>query len=215
MEPNKDPNLENNGNVPPSGNTSVNDIAADLGKADSPEHKETDAPQAKEPVMFDLSKLQPEQLQVLKEMLETTPGRVKNKKGNPVTRLRLIKGKMVQDFKDAYEGMTFNPVTQSDMLTLKIPVKFFGEAEFKDIPYSDFMAVNNQVTCEIVGQRTINLDPIVEGEVMQKSEIPGMPGRLVQLEVNRSTHFYTIKVPESIPEVGGKTFEIPAKISNA
>lgn len=175
----------------------VEDISARLSSAPPERPKGTDAPKAVEAIPFDIGKLTAEQLSNLKSMLAVTPERVPTKKKNAITQLRSINGKVVVAIKNAYLTLVYDPVRMTDIEAHKIPVRFAGETEFKDVLYNEFMK-SERVMCEIMSIRTQE-EIRIEGEVVQRET-----GRLVNQEVKMVIYFFTVKLPDgTITEIEG------------
>jgi len=154
------------------------------------------------PVPFDLSKLSTEQLQNLKAMLAATPDRVQRKKKNPTVKLRVIDGKVVMDFKNAYKALVDDPENNRKVERTHIQVKLQGEDTYHSVLYRDFMQAD-QVVCEILSTRQ-DKDEIVEGETISRET-----GRPVEMIVTVVKDFFTIKLPD------GSTTEIEGRLANA
>lgn len=167
--------------------------------------RDEEAPKPAEALPIDFSKLTPEQLQLLKGMLNATPDRVRGKTPNPKVLLRKIKDRFIIDFKPSFMALHYDPVRLTDVETIKIPVKFLGDTEYTEVLYKEFMQAD-QVPVEVVQSRFMD-SPRVEGEVVQRET-----GRVVEMEVNERKYFFTVKLPEGapIPQI-----EIEAKIANA
>lgn len=184
----------------------VADISAKLGGAEASQNKssELNAPQAEQTMPFDLSKLQPEQLQQLKAMLNATPDRVMQKRGNPIVTIRRYTGKFVIDMGNAINTLVEDKLTRMNSEVLIIPVKFLGTDTFVNVDYKE-LTNSEKVKCEVVSTRRIN-GRIVEGEIVSKET-----GRLVERAITTVQDFFTLKLPEGSPV---ETLEIEARIVN-
>lgn len=175
----------------------VADIGARLSSAPPERPQETDAPKAKLPIAFDIGNLTADQLSLLKSQLAVTPERVPTKKKNAITELRCINGKFVAATKNAYLTLVYDPTRMTEVETHKIPVRFAGETDYKDIIYTEFMK-SERVACEIMSIRQEESIRI-EGEVVQRET-----GRLVNQEVKTINYFFTVKLPDgTITEITG------------
>ena len=176
---------------------------ARLGAVAVEEKKDTsDKPKAEEALPFDMRKLTPDQLQMLKGMLAVTPERAALKKTNARTFIRTIGGKYVVATKNAYLALMYDPTRLTEVETHKIPVRFAGEDKYVDVVYTDFMQAE-RVACEILSMRQ-ELGHRVEGEVVQRET-----GKVVQLEATTVNYFFTVKLPD------GTMVEVDSTASNA
>lgn len=156
---------------------------------------------AESPIPFDITKMSREQIQSLKQMLASTPDTQTRKKQNPTTALRRIDGKFVEDFKRAYNGLVDDPENNRKVERHIIPIKFFGETEYKAIRYADFIN-SERVSCEITATRT-HTDEIIEGETISRET--GMPVEVIRKDI---IAWYTVKLPD------GSLVEIKGTVSN-
>ena len=159
---------------------------------------------AEMPLMFDISKLGPEQLQQLKAMLAATPERMSRKKQNPRVRIRRIDGNLVVDFQNAFLGLVDDPTMNRKLERHIIPVRFLGSETYENILYSKFIN-SEQVPCEVLSTRT-HEDEVEEGVTISRET--GTPVEMIRKTVQ---YWFTIKLPEgSTPE----TVEIEGKVAN-
>lgn len=169
-------------------------------------HHDPTAPTQAEPMLVDLNNLKPEQLQVLKAMLNVTPDRAQPKKGNIIIEIRKVqyKGedKFILDFEQARIALAYDSEAQRDMETHKIRVKLNGVEDMVDMLYGDFMEAE-RVPVEVISERHVD-DSFSEGEVTQRTT-----GKLVQRDVQTREYFFTVKLPT------GEQVEIQGKIANA
>lgn len=157
-------------------------------------------------VNFDINKLTEEQIRVLQAKLASVPHKVeKGKDGvnKKMIRLRRIDGKIVSDFKNAYNSLVDDPENQRKVYRHVIPIRFFGGAdEYTNILYSDFINAE-QVWCEVVSERK-ETEEVVVGETFHRES-----GKLVEMVERKSHKWYTIKLPS------GEIVEISARLANA
>ena len=185
----------------------VENIAQRLGQETVKEIKTDEAkPQQATPMLIDLANLSPEMLQTLKSMLNVTPDRVQQKKGNIKIEIRTAEiaevPRYVVDFKTAKMGLRHDVTLQKDVETLMIDVRFNGDEKYTTVPYKEFMQYD-RVAVEVVSQRVVE-DIRHEGQVMQRET-----GRLVEKEVKTNLYFYTVALPD------GSKVEIEGKMANA
>ena len=175
-------------------------ITQDLEQREA--HQSDDAPQSEEPSpAFDITKLSPEQLQMLKAQLASTPDRLDTKHKNPVIKLRRIDNRLIVDFKNAFLGLVDDPENQRKVERHIIPVLFEGESEFKNMIYKDFMR-SEQVECEVLEMSKKDV-PIVEGETHDPY------GNLVEMVRTDVQYRFTIKTDD------GREITVPGKVVNA
>lgn len=187
----------------PEGKANVTEtIGQRLSQQEAGEDKGEQVLNPENPLPLDLSKLTTEQLQTLKSMLAATPDRVQRKKKNPTVKLRVIDGKVVMDFKNAYKALVDDPENNRKVERTHIQVKLQGEEKYHSVLYRDFMQAK-QVVCEIVSTRQ-DKDEIVEGETISRET-----GRPVEMIVTVVKDFFTIKLPD------GSTVEIEGRLANA
>lgn len=185
----------------------VDDIAQRLGQETVKEIKtDENKPTQATPMLVDLANLTPEMLQTLKSMLNVTPDRVQQKKGNIRIEIRTTEiadvPRYVVDFKTAKMGLRHDVTLQKDVETLMIDVRFNGDEKYTTVPYKEFMQYD-RVAVEVVSQRVVE-DIRHEGQVMQRET-----GRLVEKEVKTNLYFYTVALPD------GSKVEIEGKMANA
>jgi hypothetical protein len=168
--------------------------------------KDETLPQANEPMLVDLANLSNEQLQSLKAMLNVTPDRAQQKKGNIRVTVRKVvkdeKDRYIVDFKQARTAIDFEPETGREFESHKIAVKLNGDSEYQDMMYNDFMDLP-RVQVEVLSQREV-VNMREEGEVTQAET-----GRLVMKETREVTYFYTLALPN------GEQVEVEGKLVNA
>lgn len=177
-------------------------VAKDLGAGSGEKKDDEGAMKTGTPLPFDLSKVTPEQLSQLKQMLNATPDRVARKKENPVIKLRVMNEKIVIDHKNAYTGIVRDRELRADVERPIIPVLLDGDTEWQTILYSDFMELP-QIKCEVISQRK------EENDVVDGSCVSNITGRQTEMLVHTVDYFYTVKLP------GGATKEFMARIVNA
>lgn len=201
------PNTPNEGVSNQSTPDPTADIAKRLGETTVVVTEEDrNKPQAHTPMLIDLANMSPEQLQMLKSMLNVTPDRVTQKKGNIRVEIRSVVKDDVEryivDFKPARLALDYHAETGQEFESHKIPVRLDGETEYFDMHYTEFMQ-SDRVPVEVVAQRSVE-DIIKEGQVLQRET-----GKIVEKEVTVVTYFYTVKLPN------GKEVEIQGKVANA
>jgi len=202
--------VQPNGDIPAtqaSETPVVNDIAQRLGQETVKEIKtDENKPTQATPMLVDLANLTPEMLQTLKSMLNVTPDRVQQKKGNIRIEIRTAEiaevPRYVVDFKTAKMGLRHDVTLQKDVETLMIDVRFNGDDKYTTVPYKEFMQFD-RVAVEVISQRAVE-DIRHEGQVMQRET-----GRLVEKEVKTMLYFYTVALPD------GSKVELEGKMANA
>lgn len=175
-------------------------ISADLASRDTPEETEVLQSEEVKPA-FDIASLSHDQLQALKAAIAATPDRVDQKHVNNTIKVRMIDGKLVVDFKNAFLGMIMDETLQRKVERHIIPVLLEGETEFKNMMYRDFMQ-GEQVVCEVIDMIP-KTTPVVEGQTYDPF------GQLVEMVRTEVTYKMNVKKPD------GKMIELPGKISNA
>lgn len=153
-------------------------------------------------IPFDITKLNRDQIQTLKAMLNATPDASTRKKQNPRIRLRRIDGQFVQDFKNAYLALVEDKENRREVERHVIPVQFIGSKEFTNVMYSRFIN-SEQVACEVIDYRQ-KVEEIPEGETISRQT-----GTLVEMVRKEMRVWYTVKLPD------GSTVEIEGKVANA
>lgn len=154
------------------------------------------------PIPFDLNSMSLEQRQQLKAMLAVTPDAQVNKRVNNTVTLRKIDGKIVEDFKNSYQGVVRDDEQNRDVVKPLIPVKLEGEDEYKTLLLSQFINAE-RVPCEVISKREDKRE-IKEGETISRKT--KQPVEMVRTEV---VTFFTIKLPN------GDTREIEGRLANA
>lgn len=157
---------------------------------------------AEEPFQFDLTKLRPEQLQQLKQMLAVTPDRIVRKKVRPTIKLPLVNDKPVIDYHKAYKGLVDDPENHRKVEKTLIQVLCYGETEFRTIRYSEFINAD-KVVCEVLSTRS-DPEEYVEGQTISRET-----GQLVEMVVKIPRDWFTVKLPD------GSSVEIESKLANA
>lgn len=185
----------------------VDDISKRLGQETAKEIKtDENKPQQATPMLVDLANLTPEMLQTLKSMLNVTPDRIQQKKGNIKIEIRTTEiadvPRYVVDFKTAKMGLRHNTELQKEVETLVIDVRFNGDEKYTTVPYKEFMQYD-RVAVEVLSQRSQD-DVRYEGQVIQRET-----GKLVEKEVKTVLYFYTVALPD------GTTVELEGKMANA
>lgn len=180
------------------------DIASRLeGENVTTDEDEGDAPKASEPMPFDFTRLSQEQMQTLKRMLNATPDRPTRKAQGISIKLRVIDGKVLRDFGKAYNGYITDPEdTMRKIVVPKIKVWLFGEAEPREMLYSDFMETKRQIF-KVLSTRQ-DVEEVEEGETIHAES-----GQLVQMIATYITRYFTVQLPS------GEKVEIKDKIANA
>lgn len=196
------PGSSTSGFTPPEDEGKVADIGKRLNAIPAQEERKTDEPRGEDTFPFDMGKLTPEQLQLLKARLAVTPERLSIKKPNARTFLRTIGGNFVVATKPSYLALVYDATRLSEVETHKIPVKFHNSDKWVDVIYTDFMKAD-RVACEIVSIRE-ERGTKTEGEVVQRET-----GKIVSLEVAVVEYFFTVKLPD------GTTTEVAGSASNA
>lgn len=207
----------NNPAMPGEGENNTNtegdvlgDIAKDLetqGQEAAQAGANEDGPSAVTPQPFDLNNLSADQLATLKAMLNSTPDRVVQKKGNPQVTLTKFNGQLVTEFKGAFNTLVRDEVTNITSEVMLIPVRFLGTTDFVNINYKEFVN-GEKVVCEVISRRS---EPgvILEGVVISKET-----GRPVQQEIKTLKEWFTLRIPAS--EASDiKEVEILASMANA
>jgi len=150
---------------------------------------------------IDITKLTPDQLQILKAQLASTPDRVNSKKKNAIVKLRRIDGKLIKDFKNAFMGLVDDPENQRKVERHIIPVLLEGEENYKNMMYKQFMQ-SEQVECEVLEMKQKPI-PIVEGETYDPY------GQLVEMVRTDMQYEFVVKTPD------GQQLNVTSKIVNA
>jgi len=147
---------------------------------------------------FNINQLTHEQLQALKAQLAATPDRVDQRQKNAIVKLRVIDGKIVKDFKNAYLGLVDDEVKQAKIERHIIPVLLEGEDSYKNMLYKQFMQ-SPQIECEVVDMRQKSV-PIVEGETYDPY------GQLVEMVRTDVQYIFDVKTPDGrvIENIAGK-----------
>jgi len=155
-------------------------------------------------IPFDITKLSREQMQTLKSMLNATPDAQTRKRENPRIKLRSIDGKIIIDFKRAFNTTLKDPELNRDVERHVIPVRFQGDPEekYENILYSRFIN-SDQIVCEIVDSRQ-KVEEFIEGETFSRET-----GTMVEMVRKEIKQWYTVKLPN------GDTLEIEGRLSNA
>lgn len=168
--------------------------------------KDSTAPQANTPMLFDLANMSPEQLQTLKAMLNVTPDRAQQKRGNIRVKIRTISQnevpRYIVDFKRARTALAYATETGKEFESHRIEVLLNGDTAYTDMMYPEFMEAE-RVAVEVISQRE-EKDTLIEGEVVQRET-----GKLINKEVNIVKYFYTVKLPD------GTTAELQGSLANA
>lgn len=163
-------------------------------------------PQAHQPMMIDLAKMSMEQLQQLKSMLNVTPDRAQQKRGNIRVIIREVEvngvKRYVTDFKNAHIAIDYETNTGREIESHRIPVLLDGDTEYTPMHYTEFMQ-STRVPVEVTAQRVVD-NSVSEGEVLQRET-----GKIVEKEIKILNYFYTVKLPS------GKEVEIQGKVANA
>lgn len=177
-------------------------IGEKLGGQEQEHEKKPDLPTPQQAIPFDIGKLSPDQLQLLKAQLAVTPERVSQKKGNPTTILRKIGDRFVVAIGKAYLALVYDATRLTEVETHKIRVRFNGDDKDTDIVWTDLQRAD-RVPCEIVSVRTEN-STRKEGEIVQRET-----GKLIDMEVTMINYFFTVKLPN------GTLVEVAGEASNA
>lgn len=156
---------------------------------------------AESPIPFDLSKMSREQIQTLKQMLASTPDTQTRKKQNPRIALRQIEGRIIEDFKNSYNGLVDDPANNRKVEKPLIPIKFYGDAQYYPVLYSTFIN-SDRVSCEVISSRN-QTEEVIEGETISRET--GMPVEMIRKDMRT---WFTIKLPS------GEQVEIEAKVAN-
>lgn len=175
-------------------------------QAPAPTPEETAKPTANTPMMIDLANLSTEQLSMLKSMLSVTPDKVQQKRGNIIIQIRKTvvndEDRYIIDFKRSRLALDYHAETGKEYETHVLPVLLDGEAEYKDMNYTEFMQ-SDRVNVEVLSQRS--KETITEeGQVLQRAT-----GKLVNKEVKTMEYWYTVKLPN------GEVVELQGKMANA
>lgn len=202
-----------------AGESSGADKGADMGESEKPKdavssisdrlskkdmgdtNSDENTANPKEAMPFDLTKITPEQLSVLKQMLGATPDRITKKRGNDTVKLHDMNGKLVVAWKKSYQSLLNDPVERRAKNVAMLPVLFKGDTEYTDVVWADFMA-SDRVVCEVLTVR-IKKDVIEEGETVSRQS-----GTVIAMEKTMIEYFFTIKTPS------GEEFEINSKFVN-
>lgn len=164
-----------------------------------------DAPVPVATLPFDISKLNVEQLQTLKAMLEVTPSRTSKKGKKPLIRLRKLGERIITDIGNAKNTLVRNQDTNFMEEVMIIPVKFLGDTNFTNVQYKEFIGAE-QFTCEVLSKRSS------EGEVVEGETVSRETGQLVELKYTTLEEYFTVQLPEgTVPA----TIEIEARMANA
>lgn len=187
-----------------TGDAVLDKVSERLGQATQTTQNTESTPVAEpqQTMPFDLSKLTTEQIQQLQQMLAVTPQSVKKRVIKPITQIREINGKYVIDATKSFMRLKRNSIENRDELTHFIGVKFYGDAEFTEMGYSQLIEAP-RVKCEIISTRYED-GSYIEGEPVVHRET----GHLTEREVKITIPFYTIKLPT------GDTVEIKGSMSN-
>lgn len=182
--------------------TTVDDISARLSKENNTENAEEEVIEKETPANFDPSMFTPEQMQILKRMLNATPDRPTNKNKGMIVQLREIEGRTIKDFSKAFNGYMQDPEEPSRRLpVVKIKVWFFGQDEPEEMLYTAFME-SPRKKFTVLGTRT-ETEEVEEGETISNET-----GKLVTMLTVYHHRFFTI-------EVDGQKVEVSDKIVNA
>lgn len=160
------------------------------------------APEAVQPLPFDITALKPEQLAVLKQQLSNSPDRVLQKKKNPTVTLRQLQGKLIIDFKNSFLSLKTNTVERRDVEIHVIPVLFLGETEFTNVELFNFHNAE-RVKCEIVDHSS-KKEEYLEGTTISRDT-----GKEVEMFSYIVIDIFTLKLPN------GELIKINSKIVNA
>lgn len=184
----------------------VASVSERLGAASAEEAKvETNLPVAKTPQMIDLHNMTAEQASQLKSILSVTPDQVQAKRGNSIVEIRrtMVNEEYlyVVDFQKARMALANDSETGKEFETHKIKVLYYGQSEYTDLMYTDFMDFE-RVRVEVLSERQ-EKDVRKEGQVVSRET-----GRLVEKEVTIMEYFYTVKLPT------GTSVEIKGNIIN-
>lgn len=160
------------------------------------------SPQPRENIPFDINSLSLEQLQSLKQKLAVIPDQIRKTSVKPTITLRELQGKLVIGFKNAFLALVDDLVNNKKVEAHIIPVLFYGENEYQNVRYKEFMNAP-RVVCEVVSKRE-DVAEIPEGTT--RSRITGTEVEMVRKEVKQ---FFTVKLPD------GTSIELEARLVNA
>lgn len=150
-----------------------------------PAPTDTVVPVAPQPV-FDISKLTPDQLKELKAALAETPE--KSQIGGHTITVRRFEDKYVVGILPSKTKTVLDPIEQKPVTKVTIPVMFYGEDNYVDFDYKEFMQWE-RVKCSVVSIReakNIRIEGIVYS--MERK-------REVEQVVNLVMRYYTVKLP--------------------
>ena len=182
------------------------DVVAGIAKRLSGEDTEkgSDVLNPVNPLPFDLSQYSKEQIQHFKAILAATPDAPQRVKQGKTIRLRRAEGgRVIKDFKNAFNALVDDPENSRKVYRHIIPVQFFGgDDKWENIMYQDFINLE-QITLDVLSERS-EKEEIVRGTVFSKELARNVEA------VDVKTHkFYTVKLPT------GETVELPARVINA